>query len=204
MKNLLIPFFVLFIIACSPNLPKKGSQELALAVSLDSMFAWDIEKQPSGALMYLDVPYLRQIDCDTCKVEYLTLSVAKYDSLTRPHWIALILPNKIVREEGLFLFFKKSGLKADPKAMQDSTENSVRVKFEEGHTETFTARFKNGFALDENNRKVDIYQKFLSYDRIYFMIFLPDGGHKTIAVPLHHFKEQYAELEKERFMQHAK
>jgi hypothetical protein len=46
--------------------------------------------------------------------------------------------------------------------------------------------------VDPNtDEKIDIYQRFMEFDHVYFMLVYPDGSHKSIAVPLNSFKEQY-------------
>ena len=72
---------------------------------------------------------------------------------------------------------------------------SIHVNLSEHTNDTFVVRLKDGFAVDENNQKVDILKKFQESDMVYFMIFLPGGEHKTISLPLKYFKKQYKELE---------
>lgn len=194
MKKLLCLLCILFMIAGCMHQSVSISGEDALKAGLDSVFRWDVEKQQGGALMFLDVPYVRETDCDTRQADYLSLSVAIYDSKPRPGWIAIILPDNIDREQGVSLFFKKSDMLDEPLAENDSTETSIRANLENSSQETFTTRFKNGFTIDEKKRQVDIFQKFMDSDILYLMVFYANGDHKTISVPLEHFKKQYADL----------
>jgi hypothetical protein len=151
---------------------------------LDSIYFWDVKPELTGALMFLDVAYQT---CDSCVTDFLTMSVAKHKSRERPDWIAVILPDNIIQDEGVFLFFTDSNNKEN--------RFSIRVNLSEHNKDTFIVRLKDGFAFDENDQKVDILKKFQESDMVYFMIFLPDGEHKTIAFPLKFFKKQYKELE---------
>lgn len=156
---------------------------------LDSIYFWDVKPELTGALMFLDVAYQT---CDSCVTDFLTMSVAKHKSRARPDWIAAIFPDNIIQEEGVFLFFRNSN-EENNQSMEE--EGSIWVNLSEHKKDTYIVRLKDGFALDENNEKVDILKKFQESDMVYFMIFLPDGGHKTIALPLENFKKQYLELE---------
>jgi hypothetical protein len=120
------------------------------------------------------------------------MSIAKHKSRIRPDWIAVILPDNIIKEEGVFLFFRNSNEENNQSTEEEIT---IRVDLSEHRKDTFIVRLKDGYALDENNQKVDILKRFQESDMVYFMIFLPDGGHKTIALPLKNFKKQYRELE---------
>ena len=144
------------------------------------MFTWDIEKVDRGALMFLDVPYQRD---KQDSVEYLTLTVAKDKKHKRPEFISMIVPSNVVKSNGIFLTFG------------NMDEEPTRVHFERCDEEICTARIIGGFVMDEEtNEKVDIFQKFLDYDHVYFMFIYSDGSHKSVAVPLSSFKEQYGNL----------
>ena len=156
---------------------------------LDSIYYWDIEPELTGAIMYLDIAYQT---CDSCVTDFLTMSVAKHKSRIRPDWIAAIFPDNVIQEEGVFLFFRNSN---KDNTQSSEEEGPIRVNLSEHRKDTYIVRLKDGYALDENNQKVDILKRFQESDMVYFMIFLPDGGHKTIALPLKNFKKQYKELE---------
>ncbi len=179
-------FFVFISFSCH-NKPVQTEQEWS--AKLDSIYFWDVKPELTGALMFLDVAYQT---CDSCITDFLTMSIAKHKSRARPDWVAVILPDNIFQDEGVFLFFSDLN-----KENNQSTEKegSIRVNLSEHTNDTFVVRLKDGFALDDNNQKVDILKKFQESDMVYFMIFLPDGGHKTIALPLKYFKKQYKELE---------
>lgn len=158
------------------------------------MFTWDIEKFEKGTMMFLDVPYQRD---NQDSEEYLTLTVAKDKSQKRPAFIPAIISNNIVQSNGIFIKFGKS---------TETTENSgwttefekekpVRINFEKCNDETCTARIIGGYVTDEEtNKKIDIFQKCLEFDHIYFLFVYADGSHKSVAVPLFLFKKQYEQL----------
>ena len=156
---------------------------------LDSIYFWDVKPELTGALMFLDVAYQT---CDSCVTDFVTMSVAKHKSRERPDWIAAIFPDNIVQEEGVFLFFRNSN---EGNNQTTDEEGSIRVDLSEHRKDTYIVRLKDGYAIDENNEKVDILKKLQESDMLYLMIFLPDGGHKTITLPLKNFKKQYKELE---------
>jgi hypothetical protein len=187
------PIFCLLIVFVSfscHNKPVRTDQDWS--AKLDSIYFWDVKPELKGAMMFLDVAYKT---CDSCVTDFLTMSIAKHKSRTRPDWIAVILPDNILQEQGVFLFFKDS--KDSTKSINKSQEKamSIRVNLSEHTHDTFVVRLKDGFAIDENNQKVDILKKFKESDIVYFMIFLPDGEYKTISLPLKNFKKQYKELE---------
>ena len=188
------PIFCFLLVFISLSCHHKPIQhEPDWLAKLDSLYVWDIKPEINGAMMFLDVAYQT---ADSCVTDFLTMSIAKHKSRTRPDWIAVILPDNILQEQGVFLFFKDS--KDSTKSIKTSHEKalSIRVNLSEHTNDTFVVRLKDGFALDENNQKVDIFKKFQESDVVYFMIFYPNGEHKTIALPLKYFKKQYKELEK--------
>ena len=147
------------------------------------MFTWDIEKVDRGTLMYLDVPYQRD---NQDSMEYLTLTVAKAKEQKRPEFISIIIPNNVVKSNGIFLKFGNKELEKG---------NAVRVLFERCDDKICTARIIDGFVTDETtNKKVDIFEKFQDFKHVFFLFIYPDGSHKSVAVPLFSFKEQYGKL----------
>lgn len=180
-------FLLVFIILSCHHKPIQHEPDWL--AKLDSLYVWDIEPELNGAMMFLDVAYQ---NADTCVTDFLTMSLAKHKTRTRPDWIAVILPDNIIQDEGVFLFFDENN-KTNPES--DKKNGSIRVNLAEHRDDTFVIRFKDGFATIDNNQKVDILQKLLESDRVAVMIFYPDGKHKTIAIPLKHFRKQYQELE---------
>jgi hypothetical protein len=192
MKYFHLVFCFLFVFISFSCHDKPVQTEQDWSAKLDSIYFWDVKPELKGAMMFLDVAYRT---CDSCVTDFLTMSIAKHKSKTRPDWIAVILPDNILQEQGVFLFFEDS--KDSTNSMHKSQEKalSIRVNLSEHTNDTFVVRLKDGFAFDKNNQKIDILKKFKESDIVYFMIFLPDGGHKTISLPLKYFKKQYIELE---------
>lgn len=158
------------------------------------MFTWDIEKAERGSLMFLDVAYQRD---NQDSLEYLTLAVAKYKSQKRPAFISISLPNNILRSNGIFIQFAMTLKTAGGQGWKIALEkaNPVRIHFEKCDDETCTARIVDGFAADEvTKEKIDIFQKCMDFDHIYFLFVFPDGSHKSVGVPLFSFKQQYNKL----------
>ena len=147
------------------------------------VFTWDIEKAEKGSLMFLDVPYQR----DNQKTqEYLTLTVAKDKTKKRPDFISIIVPSNVDKSNGIFIKFGNKELEKG---------NPVRVSFEKCDNEICTARIVSGFVTEEKtNEKVDIFQKFLDFDKVYFLFVYSDGSHKSVSIPLFSFNEQYQNL----------
>jgi hypothetical protein len=178
--------FVFFSLSCNR---KPIQYEPDWLAKLDSLYVWDIKPEINGTMMFLDVAYQT---IDSCVTDYLTMSLAKHKCRKRPDWIAVILPDNILQDQGVFLFFSESN-KANNQP--GKKESSIHVNLSEHNHDTYVVRLKDGFVLDENNQKVDILKKLLESDMVYFMVFYLDGEHKTIALPLKYFKKQYKELE---------
>ncbi|MES2544594.1 MAG: hypothetical protein V4548_06905 [Bacteroidota bacterium] len=156
-----------------------------LADAAVKSFTWDIETMEKGTLMFLDVPYLLE-NIET--PEFLTLTVAKDKSKERPKFISVIIPNNIVRSNGIFIKFANE-------KMELEKGNPIRLPFENCDDEICTARIMNGFASEENGTNVDLFDKFLHFNHVLFLFVYPDGSHKSVAIPLFSFKEQYKKLQ---------
>lgn len=159
--------------------------------ALDSLYVWEVQSEINGAIMFLDVAYQKS---DSSVTDFLTMSVAKHKCYSRPDWIAVIFPDNINHQEGVFLFFEEAKQSApNPK----EEKFSLRINFVERRDDTYVIRFKDGLAMLGNEKQVDILQKLIESERVYFMVFYPGGHHKTIAVPLKFFREQYKSLMKD-------
>lgn len=77
--------------------------------------------------------------------------------------------------------------------MELEADKPVRINFESCNDETCTARIINGYANNDNGEEKDIFNKFMTFDHALFLY--PEGGHKSVAVPLFSFKQQYKNLE---------
>jgi len=163
----------------------------AVADSAVKAFTWDIQIAERGALMFLDVPYQRDNSDST---EYLTLTVAKDKTKQRPEFISIIIPNNIVQSNGIFIKFAKSVTKNGERTMELEKGNPARIHFEKCNDETCTARVINGYSVHDNGEKEDIFQKLLDFDHVLFLFIYSDGSHKSVAVPLFSFKQQYKAL----------
>jgi len=165
-----------------------------VAKTAEKIFTWDIEKSEKGTMMFLDVPYQRDTQNSE---EYLTLTVAKGKSQERPAFISVIIPNNIKQSNGIFIKFGKTIKTKENSEWKTELEkrNPVKVNFEKCNDETCTARIIGGYVTDnETNEKVDIFQKCLEFDHIYFLFVYADGSHKSVAIPLFSFKKQYKQL----------
>ena len=188
MKKINLIFGILSVFTILSCHRKPGQYEPDWAAKLDSLYVWDIKPEIDGAMMFLDVAYQT---CDTCVTDFLTLSVAKHKMRTHPDWIAVIVPDNVVQKEGVFLFFDE---KKETDSKSEKSKWSIHLDLEKQSNNTFLVRLKDGFAVNENNQKADILQKFLESETLYCMIFYDNGQHKIIAVPLKFFKKQYQEL----------
>lgn len=167
----------------------------ALADTAVKLFTWDIKNVAKGTLMFLDVPYM---EAKHDSAEYLTLTVAKEKVIKRPAFISVIVPNNVVQASGITIKFsntKRDG-SGDWQIVMDNAE-PAKVEFVSCSEEqqTCTARIIGGFLTDERTgEKIDIFQKFMDFDHVYFTFAYPDGSHKSVGVPLFSFKEQYKAL----------
>jgi hypothetical protein len=183
--------FILTILLSNGSYSQNADSIKALANAAIKAFTWHIEKSDRGTLMFLEVPYMRDNSGST---EYLTLTVAKEKTKERPEFISIIVPNNIVQSNGIFIKFTRSVTRNDVRTMELEKGKAVRVHFEKCDKETCTARIIDGYASQENGEREDIFQKFLDFDHVLFLFIYADGSHKSVAVPLFTFKQQYPKL----------
>jgi hypothetical protein len=170
---------------------KDANNLRAAANAAVKAFTWDVQKTDRGTLMFLDIPYQRDNSDST---EYLTLTVAKDKAKQRPEFISIIIPSNVVKANGLFIKFANTVTKNDKQTMELEKGNPVRVNFENCSDETCTARVLNGYTSHDNGNKEDIFNKFMTFDHVLFLFIYADGTHKSVAVPLFSFKQQYKKL----------
>ena len=144
-------------------------------------------------MMFLDVPYTRD---GQDSAEYLTLTVAKNKSAERPEWISVIIPDNIVQSNGIFIAFANTIKTPEGDAKMELEKKSTkRIAFEGCSKGTCTARILGGYLKDEKTgEQQDILEEFLDYDHVLFLFTYADGTHKSVAVPLFSFKQQYQKL----------
>lgn len=193
MKKIFNAFLLAFI--SYVNLYAQNSEIEGIANTALKIFTWDIEKRDEGNLMYLDVPYARK---DNSDFEYLTLTVAKANSSNRPEFISVILPNNIDTANGIFIHFANSvESKNGEMKMELVKGNPVRITIEKCMFDFCTARLVGGYlTVESTGKKIDIFEKFLTFDHGLFLFVYPDGSNKSVSVPLFSFKEQYKALNK--------
>lgn len=193
--------FIFFCVMFTPEeLRKKNLRKLESimqqALHLDVIvksFDWDIQQGQRGTIMFLDIPYYRD---NQESEEYLTLTVAKDYSKNRPEFISVIVPNNVVPDNGIFLTFGNT-IKDNNGHRQIALEDKgpYRIDFENCNDQTCTARIIGGYIKDNDTiTQVDIFQKFLDFDHVYFLFVYPDVSHKSVSVPLFSFKQQYSTL----------
>ena len=79
--------------------------------------------------------------------------------------------------------------------MELEKKSTRRISFESCKGETCTARILEGYLSDEKTGEpIDIFQSFLDYDHVLFLFTYADGSHKSVAIPLFTFKQQYKSL----------
>lgn len=195
-----ISFILILFIGCSCL--RKPLKRLQYPThSLDSMYLWDIEVSNNGSQMFLDVPF--QL-CDTCKAEFLTLSVTKNKSEDRPAWISIILPcfedqpeMELTHPKFVIFSFLKNTQTDSLEWNTDLLENDI-LGFYAGtcNDETFTYRMMNGYTTEMYGKNtVDVWRKFQEFDQVNFFINYSDGSEKLVKVPLHSYQKQYLALQ---------
>jgi len=184
---------VLTILISAHSFSQSADSAKLLANAAVRAFTWDLQKSAKGALMFLDVPYTRE---GQDSAEYLTLTVAKNKGAERPEWISVIIPNNIVQANGIFIAFANTIKTPDGMSKMELEKKSTRrIAFEACKGETCTARILEGYLSDEKTGEpIDIFQKFLDYDHVLFLFTYADGSHKSVAIPLFTFKQQYKAL----------
>lgn len=170
---------------------KSFSQNTDTTGAFANPFKWKVEKTDRGSLMFLDVAYQRE---NSDSIEYLTLTVAKDKARTRPEFISIIVPGNIDPTNGIFITFASTVIKNDNPTLELQNEMPLKLNFESCDSTTCTARVVDGFYRDIDGGKKDLFQKFMMSDNVLFLVIYPDGSHKSVAVPLSSFKEQYVDL----------
>lgn len=151
-------------------------------------FTWDVRSTQRGPMMFLDIPYQH---ADSNETEYLTLTVAKEYARERPVFISVIVPDNIKKSNGIFLGFAKG----KDNSVNDLVNLPIQNCTKESKNNFCTARIMDGFAINTKTKQtIDVFQDFMKFDQVYFMISYADGSHKSISVPLFSFKEQYKQL----------
>lgn len=184
---------VLTIFLAAHSFSQSADSLKLLADAAIKAFTWDLQKSNKGTLMFLDVPYTRE---GQDSAEYLTLTVAKNKSAERPEWISVIIPSNIVQSNGIFIAFANTIQTPDGLSKMELEKKSTRrIAFEGCKGETCTARILEGYLSDEKTGEpIDIFQNFLDYDHVLFLFTYADGSHKSVAIPLFTFKQQYKSL----------
>jgi len=156
---------------------------------------WDTVKTPNGALLLFDAPYKRAGQDST---EDLTITIAKERAHKRPAFIAIIVPNNVIHASGILMQFSKTYKDENGKPfVQMERSDPLKVPFEncDADRKTCTVRIAAGYIVDpQTDERTDIFEKFMEFDHVYFMLMYPDGSHKSVAVPLDSFKEQYKSI----------
>ena len=183
--------------SCKKQLEKQAQNEEIkpfITDSIDSLVErWDIEHYPDGAIMFLDIPYNDEKD----SIEYLTIAILCKDKKIRPISISFVISNNIFSSEnGIKLLFANYIGKGDEIVFD---ENDVMIPFVESSEEDMIARIENGYITDESE-KIDIFQKFLDNEIVFFDLKYPNGELKSIMLHLFDFQNQYRKLKEERSM----
>lgn len=161
------------------------SREAKADLEGKTAFNWDAKKAKRTTLLTLKVPYQRE---GQDSAEYLTLTVAKKRSKKRPSFISLSVPDHALQHNGMLIKFGQKELERG---------NLLKLSFDHCTEEYCTARIIGGYVTDEHTRaEIDVFQKFLEFEHVYFLFIYPNGSHKTVAIPLSSFQEQYKKLEK--------
>lgn len=150
---------------------------------------WDIQPSFNGTIMYLDVPYIGHADT----IEYLTLNVSKNTGASRPAFISVMMQSPINQQKGMFLTYSKPGVVGTH--IEPQQELTTKMEFQDCNSDFCTIRIVDGYAKrGDKKQTVDIFAEFLKYDYVMFLFFFPDGSHKSVAVPLKSFQEQWKTL----------
>jgi hypothetical protein len=156
---------------------------------LEKIFKWDIEKGQKGIMMFLDVKYF----LTSGEEQFLTLCVARDYNIDRPAFISIILPHNVDQSNGIFLKFGKTIYSEEGLRGIEVSPDIFRTQFESNDDETCRARIIDGFIKDDGGN-IDIFQKFMDNDHVYFLFTYKNGMHKSVAVPLFSFKQQFHEM----------
>lgn len=187
------------VLPAALNISKKIIEEMEkfivqLANYAIEQFRWDIDKKEKGTLMFLDIQYLNK---HKQQDDYLTICVAKDNGVKRPKFISIILPEYLNKTNGVFFFFvnNKDEKEENEFELIPDKESTIRIPFEDISDETCTARIWHGYSHDEEKGlMIDVFQKFLEFDHLFFMRLNEDLTPHSIAIPLFSFRQQYSLL----------
>lgn len=189
--------FIFFCTMFTPEVVKRRNirklesvmqQILNVQVVVNS-FDWSIETNKKGTMMFLDIPYLKS---ENETEEYLTLTIAKDYSEKRPEFISVIIPNNIVHEKGISIYFSKTKLNEEHQWNIENENTIYKLNFESCNEDFCTSRMVKGYIIDQiSKEEIDIFQKLIDFDHIYFTFEYLDGSNKSVSVPLYSFKKQY-------------
>ncbi|MBK9687516.1 MAG: hypothetical protein IPO65_07020 [Saprospiraceae bacterium] len=191
MKNNLL--IIIFLLLSATTYSQNQDSINAIIDEAIKAFSWEIETSDKRTLMLTEVSFRRD---NQDKDEYLSITVGKNKAEKRPEFISVIIPNNIVRSNGIFITFATTEIsEAGEIQMELQKDNPKRINFATCNDEVCIARIYDGYVTDEKtNEKTDIFQKFLDFDRVLFLFIYPDKSHKSVYVPLGMFKDQYMSL----------
>ena len=193
-KIYLLIIICLIGFSCKKQSEKQAQNEEIKIDKRDNLIKrWDIEHYPDGAIMFLDIPYSDQKD----SIEYLTIAILCKDKEMRPISISFgVLNNIFLSDSGIKLTFANY-IGEDNEIVFDEDETMIPfVEFSETY---IIARVENGYIIIENE-KIDILQKFLDNEIVFFSLKYPNGELKSIILHLFDFQSQYQKLREERSM----
>ncbi len=191
MQIILVLLFTL-VVSVVPAVAQKSSapSAKALADSAIKLSTWEIQQQPDGQLMFLDMPY-KNID----KTSYVTLTVSKKTKMERPDFISVIVPGGIDTNQGVYIAFANDTIKNGKRDLAIAKDQRVHLKFENINSEFCTVRIVGGYSFNKETKKTsDLFRYFMNYDYV-LVLFYDLLGHKTVVAPLGRFKKQYQALE---------
>lgn len=162
-------------------------EESALGDSLMNAAVWEVDTSQLGALMFLDVPYLHN-DSES----FVTLTVGKEPTMTRPSVISFMIPEPVEQEKGLYLSFASRIKRADGSyALEIDTTTQTHITYQDCNVQFCTARIKDAYASGRVGvKRADIFADFMKYDYL-LLIYFDSTTHQNIRVPLASFKRQF-------------
>lgn len=183
--TLLIFLLLLFHMSYSQNADNRDGAVM-------KPLTWNFKKAPEGTTMYMLIPYSRD---NAESVENLLVGVAKRKSKLRPDMITVVCPSNVAHANGILIRFAKTSITNGKQSTVVANQKPLRLTFDHCNDETCTLQIINSYAADQDGKQEDIFQKFLDFDQIIFVLSYQDGTTKAIVVPLFSFQDEYKNLE---------
>lgn len=153
---------------------------------------WMVTKIKKGMCLSLDIPFRKDSDEEAQNISF---KVVKNNRNSRPDYITISLPDSVLQSSGMYIKFGNT--------IKDSSGNrrqvlekakNLKIPYTKCDSGICKVEMEKGYVANESFERVDVFQKFMTFDDAYILFFYPDKSHKYITVPLKQFQKEYEKL----------